>query len=86
LAIDGLTETEVRMFVQKNVDYYLNKWKNADKTRKGRWNWAACWEYDWPNILAAGDEFDKLMNEYLRLIGCAIMIDPYPGTSSVKSK
>ena len=43
LVMDELTESEVRLFVQENADYYLNKWKSTDKTKKARWNWAACW-------------------------------------------
>jgi hypothetical protein len=39
-----LNENEIRLFVQKNSDYYINKWGSVSNPQKyARWNWSAFW-------------------------------------------
>ncbi|MBU3189978.1 DUF2628 domain-containing protein [Clostridium bowmanii] len=40
---EGFNEEEAKLFVGKNSDYYLDKWKSSKAPdKKSGWNWASC--------------------------------------------
>lgn len=42
-AVQGLDDSQIRLFVGKNADYYLQKWKaSEDPNKSAGWNWSSC--------------------------------------------
>lgn len=67
---EGFNEEEAKLFVGKNSDYYLGKWKSSKAPdKKSGWNWASCLG----GVFWLG--YRKMYSIVLYFIGAFIIID-----------